>query len=307
MHNDKDEYIKYLENKILENTKSNFYEYDENNISFSSLIKYQEEFLIQKYGEKDWWIYENKRLHDENIRLLKTIIFDQTYINYLLNSFWWKATFPLRFLSRKLKKEGKIGKKYVQRITPDSDISPLEIKVSVIIFTNNAGDEFNIQLENIKKQKLINEIEIIVVDRNSSDNTLKIAKEQNASIVELKDTCLNNTEAYLKILPDITGDYVIVIDQNKIIKSKYWMYQSIKPIFDGEASLTAFFKNDVSEVRETSASEELKCRMCKIADLQVIFFPLNRNIIQYISPFILDQSDVIVKKKMNDMTIEGVL
>lgn len=305
MQDNKDEYIKYLENKILENTQNELSQTGNNEVNFNGLLRYQEEFLLQKYGEKDWWIYENKRLHDENIRLLKTIMFDQTYINYLLDSFWWKATFPFRFLSRNLK--GKVGKKYVEKINLDSNIIPLEIKVSVIIFTYNAGDEFNVQLENLKKQKFVNKIEIIVVDRNSCDNTLKIAKKQNTKIIHLEDTCLNNTEAYLKILPNVTGDYIVVIDQNKIIKSEYWMYQSIKPIFDGEASLTAFFKNDVSVVRETAASEELKNRMCKIANLQVIFFPLNRNIVQYISPFILDQADVIVKKKTSDMVLETVL
>lgn len=307
MHADKDEYIEYLENKIIEMSKSNNNNNQNKEININSILKYQEEFLLQKYLDKDWWIHENKTLHDENVRLLKTIMFDQAYINYLLDSYWWKATFPFRFISRKIKGKSFSNKKYVNIITPDSKINTLDIKVSVVIFTKNAGEEFKVQLNNVKKQEHIKEIEVIVVDRGSSDNTLSIAKEQNVKIIQIEDMNLSNAKTYLEILPTISGDYIIVIDQNKIVNSKYWMYQSIKPIYDGEASFTAFFKNDVSTVKETSACEDLKNRMAKIADQQVIFFPLNRNIIQYISPFILDKADVIIKKNTSDMEIEGVL
>lgn len=306
MRDEKDEYIEYLENKIIEMSQDNQYNQRNGEANSNNLIRYQEEFLLQKYCDKDYWMYENKTLHEENIKLLKTIMFNQTYINYLLNSYWWKATYPFRFISRNIKGK-KISKgRYVEVLTNDSVVDTLQIKVSIVIFTKNPGEEFNIQLNNIKKQEYIKDIEIIVADRNSDDNTLNIAEKHNVKVVKLDDMDLSNRKGYLKIFPMLSGDYIVVMDQNKIVNSKYWLYQSIKPIYDGKASLTAFLKKDATIVREATVYEDLKNRMEKIANQQVIFFPMSRNIIQYINPFILDKAEIIVEKIKDQEETEGV-
>ena len=57
-------------------------------------------------------------------------------------------------------------------------------KVSVIIPTRNAGSEFQHVLEKIRAQKGIGEIEVIVVDSGSEDDTLALAKRYQAKITQ---------------------------------------------------------------------------------------------------------------------------
>ena len=95
----KDKYILHLENEVERLNKINdSLNYDK----LSTVLKAQEDFLICQYADKDNLIADNKRLNKEIDRLIRTIMFDNSYIDYLLNSFWWKITFPFRAISRKV-------------------------------------------------------------------------------------------------------------------------------------------------------------------------------------------------------------
>ena len=49
-------------------------------------------------------------------------MFDNSYIDYLLNSFWWKITFPFRAISRKVRnKMEKIDYDFVENISLKKD------------------------------------------------------------------------------------------------------------------------------------------------------------------------------------------
>ena len=299
MKKNTDEYIKYLEEKIVE-LESNS-ESEQKSLNLNNLLKYQEEYLFQKYKEKDDILRENKRLTEENSRLLRMIMLDQSYIYYLLNSYWWKATIPFRTISRKIKNKKKIDKVYLQNITADTEVESLNEKVSIIIFTNNPGNEFVVQIENLQKQKYVNNIEIVVVDRGSSDNVKKICEKAKVKFVELEDKEITDDEAYIKILPNITGDYIVLLEQNKIVDSKYWLYQSLKPLINNEAIATIFFREDMKFLKNDTYYHDLKRRVNYIANEQVLFLPENRDIIQYINPQILDNSSILVKKKISNM------
>ena len=59
-------------------------------------------------------------------------------------------------------------------------------KISIVIPTYNAGNQFDIMLFKLKKQKFVKSIEIIVVDSGSKDDTLKIAEKYQAHIYKIK-------------------------------------------------------------------------------------------------------------------------
>lgn len=298
-NDERDEYIKSLENeiKLLSLKQEKIYDSDG---EISVLLKKQEEFLVQQYYDKENLLSENRRLNDEISRLIRTISLNHNYINYLANSFWWKFTFPMRFIYRKLKTKG-TNYQFVKDAFSEENLINVEDKVSVLIFTYNAGEEFSIQLDNLNKQKKIKDMEIIVVDRGSQDHTIDYAKKYGAKIINIDNLNITDSEVYEKILPTIDGEYVVIIDQNKIVDSKFWIYQSIIPIMDNMAVSTVFFKQDVSLVRETTHYPELKKRMANIAGEQVLFFPENRNIIQFFSPTLLDKSCILVKKKISNL------
>ena len=270
-----------------------------NNHDLQILLKAQEDFLINQYADKDNLLADNKRLNDEVAKLTRTIMIDNEYIDYLLNSFWWKITVPFRIVSRKIKKKtAKIDYQFVQEFSTNKQILPVKEKISILIFTYNAGEEFTVQLKNLSNQKLLENVEIIIIDRGSTDNTLTYAKKAQAHIISVKDSNLTNDEIYEQCLSSIHGKYVVFIDQNKVIDSKYWVYQAVRPIIDDKAVSTIFFKEDVSIIKNTTYYPELKERMATIASEQVLFFPKNRNIIQYMSPALLDKSCVLVKRKI---------
>ena len=298
MIDDKDKYIEELEKEIRMLSLGREKKYSDGYEKLSVLINKQEEFLVQQYRDKDELLSQNQLLNQDVSRLLRTISINHNYINFLANSFWWKITFPMRYAYRKLKVK-KINYHFVKNVT--DDVSNIEEKVSVILFTYNAGEEFLVQLEHLKAQKYILDMEIIVIDRGSKDNTVSYAKDAGAEVIDIKDAKITDSRVYEKILPIINGEYVVIIDQNKVVDSDYWIYQSIVPIKDNMAVSTVFFKEDVSQVREVTHYPELKSRMVKICDEQVLFFPEDRNAIQYFSPVVLDKSCILVKKKISNI------
>ena len=297
----KDDYIKELEReiKILSLNKEEYYNPDDEKLNI--ILKKQEDFLLQHYYDRDNLVNENKRLNQELARLTRTIELNHLFINYLGNSYWWKLIYPFRSLYRRIINKPPKYNFVVDVLNNKDKLNKIEEKVSVLIFTYNAGEEFTIQLDNLTKQKLIEEMEIIVIDRGSYDNTLKYAKKYDAKIINIEDNELTDSQIYEKILPTIEGEYVVIIDQNKVVDSKFWIYQSLIPIIDDMAVSTVFFDTDINYIKRTTYYQDLKSRINVIAGEQVLFFPQNRNMIQYFSVGILDKSCILVKRKVSNM------
>lgn len=296
---EKDEYILSLERKVQELQYLNL----EKKYDVSTILKIQEEFLMEKYSDKDTLLSQNEWLTDEVNRLSRVIAFNNQYINYLLNSFWWKITVPFRIVTRKIRKLGEksdISIEFAQNRKDDKENVPLDVTISVIIFTYNAGEEFSIQLENIKNQKLLNKVEIVVIDKGSTDNTINIAKKFGATVIKADSPKVINDDIYIYGLSRTFGEYIAIIDQNNVIDSVYWLYQAIVPLVHNQSSITAFFRDDyedkIIELKNSSVYQELKSRIGTIASKQVIFFPESRDKIQYINPSIMDMTCAIVKK-----------
>jgi glycosyltransferase involved in cell wall biosynthesis len=106
--------------------------------------------------------------------------------------------------------------------------SPL---VSIIIPTFNSGRTIGICLESIIKQTY-REIEIIVVDNYSSDNTVKMAKSFNSKVIisSSERSAARNLGAKLA-----KGEYLLFIDSDmKLTKNvvKQCVEKAIKERFD---------------------------------------------------------------------------
>ena len=150
-----------------------------NEKNIKTLLSMQEDFLSNMYSEKENWIADNKRLNNEIAKLNRSISIDNMYIGYLLNTIWWKMTFPFRIIYRKMRnKKNKCTYNYILDLPLSADTNSIKNPVTVIINTYNPGEEFTVQLENILNQKMIDNIEVIIVDRGSEDNTIKYAKDE---------------------------------------------------------------------------------------------------------------------------------
>ena len=276
MRKDSKEYIKFLEDKLsryenkelLEKSNTNIYDYD-------ALLT------------------ENKRLWDDNNRLTQTIVANNLYINYLSNSIWWKLSFPFRKINRYIKNKTNKKINYI-----NSKVTNIKDKVSIIIFSYNNESLTKLLIDNINNQKHINDKEIIIVTRNPKDRSYK--EINNIKYINIKDINITNDQAYIKVLPYIDGKYIALIDQNTIIDTNYWLYKSLIPIINNQAIATLFFNKDIKFIKETYVYPDLKQRLYKINNNNLLFLPNNRDIIEYISPSFLDNTNIIVKKRINN-------
>lgn len=85
-------------------------------------------------------------------------------------------------------------------------------KVSIIIPTFNSGKFLDKCLYSIKTQKYDGEIEIIVVDDGSTDNTIQIAKKYGCKII--KNPKRGRAEAKNEGIRHSSGDYLFFVDSD---------------------------------------------------------------------------------------------
>ena len=284
MKKNKDEYIKFLEDKISLYENNNFIN---NNYELNSLIKNQEEYTSGRIYDREVLLNENKRLWDENTKLTQAVTLNNIYIKYLLSSFWWKVVSPFRSLWLSIKN---IGKKNV--IVDTNSIDNITDKVSVIIYSYNNSYEIQCQIDNIKKQKYVDDIEIIVVGRGCK----KVSKK-NVKYIDLGDSYITSDEAYIKVLPYIDGKYIAIIDQNKIINTNDWLYKSLVPIINNQALASLFLSDEIKLEKDFN---KIKKNTYEIDNTLLLYLPINRDTVETIAPVILNKADIIVKKKISN-------
>lgn len=110
--------------------------------------------------------------------------------------------------------------------------------VSVIVLVNNVESYINVSLDSILKQTYKN-IEVILVDRGSKDNTLKICeyyakKDRRIKLVEVSSkTGQNSKNIGLK---HSHGKYVTFVDGGDILANNYIEYM-MERVLDEEADI----------------------------------------------------------------------
>lgn len=101
-------------------------------------------------------------------------------------------------------------------------------KVSVIIPTKNAGNDFQFLLDKIKAQKKIKEIEIIIIDSGSEDNTLEIGKNYTNLILLIPPENFSHSKTRNMAAEKARGDYLFFLTQDAIPISESMIYDMIK-------------------------------------------------------------------------------
>lgn len=112
-------------------------------------------------------------------------------------------------------------------------------KVSFIIMSYNGGEVFARCLQSIRSQNYPKRlIEIVVVDDNSQDKSLSIAKKFKA-----RTFVSGKHDMYLSwgiALHKITGDFVYMVDQDIELKSKNFVRMMVKPLTENPNIVAAF-------------------------------------------------------------------
>ena len=99
--------------------------------------------------------------------------------------------------------------------------------VSVIIPTKNAGNEFHYLLTMLQNQEGIQDIEIIVVDSGSTDETVEVAKKAGAKIIEIPPESFSHSYSRNLGAEHARGDYLLFMTQDALPSGNRWIYQLI--------------------------------------------------------------------------------
>jgi len=116
-------------------------------------------------------------------------------------------------------------------ISKNSKTSP---KISIIIPTLNSASVLNECLSSIIKQNYKN-LEIIIVDNGSIDNTVNIAKKYTNNIYNNPIKSAEASKAYG--VKKANGKYIALIDSDNILPDPNWLNRMVKPLEINTASV----------------------------------------------------------------------
>lgn len=108
----------------------------------------------------------------------------------------------------------------------------IDVKVSIIIPTLNAGPEFVWTLRKLNAQRAVREIEIVIVDSGSRDKTVEVARREGAKIVEILPEEFSHSYARNLGADHASGDYVLFMVQDAYPIGNYWLYGILRYLLD---------------------------------------------------------------------------
>jgi glycosyltransferase involved in cell wall biosynthesis len=112
----------------------------------------------------------------------------------------------------------------------------LKAKVSVIIPTKNAGQEFEYSLRRISQQAGILEIELIIIDSGSTDGTINICNHYTQKIYEIPPGDFHHARTRNFGVNKATGSFVVFTVQDAIPVGNYWLYNLVSPLYERKVS-----------------------------------------------------------------------
>ena len=130
----------------------------------------------------------------------------------------------------------KLTKLKLPTIDSDGELQPLSgSSVSVIIPTLNAGEEFAALLSSLRSQRGIEKIEIIVVDSGSSDQTVVLAREYAAQVLEIPPQDFSHSFARNHGARAAKGNYLLFMTQDALPGSSTWLAEMLLALRENRA------------------------------------------------------------------------
>jgi glycosyltransferase involved in cell wall biosynthesis/ubiquinone/menaquinone biosynthesis C-methylase UbiE len=150
-------------------------------------------------------------------------------VNEGWNSFWYKVN-ERKFHKMHLEKNVFVLPENQYFIHQTEVIDTIDIGISIIIPTKNAGQDFEFVLEKIKNQKGIKNIEIVIVDSGSTDTTLEIAKKYQCKIFSIRPEDFNHGLTRNYGAQQASGEVIVFLVQDAIPIGEYWLYNLVQPL-----------------------------------------------------------------------------
>ena len=114
--------------------------------------------------------------------------------------------------------------------------NPIPAKVSVIIPTKDAGDEFDYTLSRITRQEGVGEIELVIIDSGSKDKTVDRSKYYSQKVFQIPPAEFHHARTRNLGAEKATGDFLVFTVQDAVPVGDNWLYKLIYPVYNGQAS-----------------------------------------------------------------------
>jgi rhamnosyltransferase len=102
-------------------------------------------------------------------------------------------------------------------------------KVSVIIPVKDAGEQLGILLAKIRSQRKVPDLEIIILDSGSQDDSIAVARSFGATIVQVPPHEFNHGATRNLGATTAQGDFMVFTVQDALPTSDYWLYRMLCP------------------------------------------------------------------------------
>lgn len=113
----------------------------------------------------------------------------------------------------------------------------IEMDVSIIILTKNAGEGFANLLERLSSQKFDANYEIIVIDSGSTDNTSEIARSLPVKFVRIKPEEFHHGKTRNLGAERATGEVLVYITQDALPLHDDWLHKLTDDLADPQIAM----------------------------------------------------------------------
>jgi glycosyltransferase involved in cell wall biosynthesis len=157
-------------------------------------------------------------------------------------------------------------------LIPEDEPKSLNVTVSVVIPTFNAGHEFYWLLRKLKAQKGIKDVEVVIVDSASTDDTAKLASIFDCNLVQISQEEFSHSFSRNLGAKSASGDYLLFMVQDAYPIGDYWLHGILSYLFDHKsegvvaASCSEYCRLDSDITYDCNVDTHYKFLMCREVD-----------------------------------------
>jgi glycosyltransferase involved in cell wall biosynthesis/ABC-type transporter Mla subunit MlaD len=118
----------------------------------------------------------------------------------------------------------------INKISLNVIANPIQSKISIIIPTKDAGEEFDYTLRRITQQEGIGEIELIIIDSGSQDRTVNISKSYTQNVFQIPPEEFHHGQTRNLGADKASGDFLLFMVQDAIPVGNQWLSKLFTPI-----------------------------------------------------------------------------
>jgi glycosyltransferase involved in cell wall biosynthesis len=117
----------------------------------------------------------------------------------------------------------------IDTIPDDSRPATLSCGISVVIPVKNGGETFAELLRRIRAQKKVGEVEILVLDSESTDDSVAIAESFGCRVIRIPQKEFNHGATRDLGARQAGGEYLVFTVQDAVPVGNYWLYGMVSP------------------------------------------------------------------------------